>query len=77
LFNVFKDWRKFACYSGIGPFEYSSGSSVRARTKVNHFADKKIKSLLHLVVLNAIKYDAELRNITNENEMKANISSWY
>ena len=60
-FSVFKDWRKFACYSGIAPFEYSSGSSVRARTKVNHFADKKIKSLLHLVALNAIKYDAELK----------------
>ena len=61
LFIVFKDWRKFACYSGIAPFEYSSGSSVRARTKVNHFADKKIKSLLHLVALNAIKYDNELK----------------
>ncbi|WP_069796499.1 transposase [Cloacibacterium normanense] len=61
MYSVFKDWRKFACYSGIAPFEFSSGSSVRGRTKVNHFADKKIKSLLHLVALNAIKYDAELK----------------
>lgn len=40
-FKNFKIWRKFACYSGIVPFEYSSGTSIRGRSKVNHFADKK------------------------------------
>jgi len=46
-----RTWRKFACHSGIAPFEYSSGSSIKGRTKVNHLADKKIKSLLQLCAM--------------------------
>lgn len=33
-FTRFTDPKKFACYAGIAPFEYSSGSSIRGRTKV-------------------------------------------
>ncbi len=60
-FTAFADARKFACYSGVAPFEYSSGSSVRGRTKVNHMADKKMKSLLQMCALTAIKYDPQLK----------------
>lgn len=60
-FKAFDSWRKFACYAGVAPFEYSSGSSVRRRTKVNHMADKKIKSLLQMCALSAIKYDAQIK----------------
>ena len=60
-FTTFADSRKFACYSGVAPFEYSSGSSVRGRTKVNHMADKKMKSLLQMCALTAIKYDPQLK----------------
>src|SRR5690606_25466419 len=42
-FKAFKTWRKFACYAGVAPFEYRSGSSIKGRTKVNHIADKKMK----------------------------------
>lgn len=60
-FKAFDSWRKFACYAGVAPFEYSSGSSIRGRTKVNHMADKKIKSLLNMCALSAIKYDAQIK----------------
>src|SRR5690606_844038 len=60
-FTKFKNWRKFACYCGIAPFEYTSGSSIRGRTRVNHLADKKMKSLLHLLCLTAIRHDEELK----------------
>ena len=60
-FKAFKTWRKFACYSGVAPFEYSSGSSVRGRTKVNHLADKKMKSLLQMCAMTTIKYDPQLK----------------
>lgn len=60
-FKNFKNWRKFACYCGIVPFEYSSGTSIRGRSKVNHFADKKMKSILHLASFAAIRHDAEIR----------------
>lgn len=60
-FTAFTSGRKFACYSGVAPFEHSSGTSIKGKTRVSHLADKKMKSLLHLVSLTAIKYDPELK----------------
>lgn len=60
-FQSFDNWRQVACYAGVAPFEYSSGSSIRGRTKINHLADKKLKSLLNLCAMNAKKYDAEIK----------------
>ena len=64
-FKAFNSSRKFACYAGVAPFEYTSGSSVRGRTKVNHMADKKMKSLLQMCALTAIKYDPQLKEYYN------------
>jgi transposase IS116/IS110/IS902 family protein len=33
-----------ACYAGVAPFEYSSGTRIKVRTKANNIADKKMKS---------------------------------
>jgi len=65
-FTAFKNWRQFACYSGVAPFEYSSGTSVRGRTKVNHMADKKMKSLLQMCALTTLKYDPQLKEYYNK-----------
>jgi transposase len=59
-FKSFENWRKMACYAGVAPFEYSSGSSIKGRTKVNHLADKKMKALLNLCALNAKKFDKQM-----------------
>lgn len=60
-FKAFSSARKLACYAGVAPFEYSSGSSIRGGTKVNHMADKKMKSLLQMCALSAVKHDAQLK----------------
>ncbi|MBM6497922.1 transposase, partial [Flavobacterium macrobrachii] len=60
-FSAFDNARKFACYSGTAPFEYSSGSSIKGRTKVNHMADKKMKSILQMCALVAVKHDPQLK----------------
>lgn len=59
-FTAFDNWRKLACYAGIAPFEFSSGSSIKGRTKVNHMADKKMKSMLNMCALNMKKVDYEV-----------------
>ena len=61
-FTTFTNGRKFACYSGVAPFEHTSGTSIKGKTRVSHLADKKMKSLLHMVSLTAIKYDPELKD---------------
>lgn len=61
LFTIFENARKFACYSGVVPFEYSSGKSLKSVPRVSHLANKKMKTLLNLAVLTAIKRDPELK----------------
>lgn len=60
-FTKFDNWRKFACYSGIAPFDYQSGSSVRGRTKVNSIANKQMKRMLYMAAICAISFDTELK----------------
>ncbi len=60
-FQSFGKWRQMACYAGIAPFEYTSGTSIRGRTKVSHLADKKMKTLLNMCALNAKRLDPELK----------------
>lgn len=64
-FTAFANARKFACYSGVAPFEHTSGTSIKGKTRVSHLADKKMKTLLHMVSLTAIKYDPELKEYYN------------
>ncbi len=62
--NEFKDIteaKKFACYAGVAPFEHSSGSSIRGKTRVSTMANKTIKTLLHMVALGTIRRDGELK----------------
>ena len=59
-FTAFENWRKFACYAGVAPFEHTSGTSIRKKNKVSHFADKKVKSLLQMCVLSTIRYDNQI-----------------
>jgi transposase len=61
--NEFKDINepsKFACYSGIAPFDHSSGSSIRGRSRVSHQANKPMKTLLHLAAMVAICYNQDM-----------------
>ena len=61
-FEKIKDAKKYACYSGIAPFEHSSGTSVRGKNRVSHMANKKVKKVLHMAALSAIKMEGELRD---------------
>lgn len=65
-FTTFKNARKLACYAGVAPFPYQSGSSIKGRNKVNHLADKKLKSLLNMCALNAKIYDYQLKKYFND-----------
>ena len=61
-FTRFPSARKFACFCGTAPFEHSSGTSIRGKTRVNQQADKRMKTLLDLSAKSAIQYDKELRH---------------
>lgn len=60
-FTKFNDPRKFACYAGIAPFPYLSGTSVKGRTKLNPCANKRMKSLLNVASMSAIQLRGEYK----------------
>lgn len=60
-FLAYTDPRKFACYAGIAPFPYQSGTSIKGRTRVSHLANKSVKSLLHLAAMAAVVAKGDLR----------------
>jgi len=60
-FINFVDARKYACYAGVAPFSNQSGTSLNARDKVSHIANKKIKKLLFNAAMSAVQHDLELK----------------
>ena len=61
-FSTITDPRKMACYCGIVPFDHQSGTSVKRRPRVSTYADKSMKSILHLAAMSAIRFDNKFRD---------------
>ena len=61
-FTRFENSRKYACYSGIAPFTNQSGTSIKSKSRVSHYANKKMKSLLYLAASSAIQNDEEFKS---------------
>lgn len=58
-FSSFDTWRQFACYSGTAPFEHSSGTSIRGKTRLSKIGNTKMKALLSNGASAAIQSDNE------------------
>ncbi len=58
-FTNFDNWRQLACYAGTAPFEHSSGSSVRGKTRLSKVGDMKMKALLSNGATSVIQSDNE------------------
>lgn len=61
-FKSINDPKKLACYAGVVPFEYSSGSSIYKKPRVSNMADKALKKLLHLSAMRAVRLKGELQD---------------
>ena len=61
-FDRFDNAKQLACYCGVVPFKKTSGTSIKYKSTVSPFANKKLKKLLHLCALSAIKNDKELHS---------------
>lgn len=53
--------KQLASYSGVVPFEHTSGISIKGKNRVHKMANKDLKKMLHLCALTAIKYYPEFR----------------
>ena len=59
-FTLYSNAKQLACYCGVAPFEHTSGTSVKGKSKVSNFANKRLKKLLHLVAMSNISSNKEL-----------------
>lgn len=60
-FTAFDNGRQFNAYCGVAPYEHSSGSSIKGKTRNSPLANKKLKSLLTNGANSAINHNAELK----------------
>lgn len=61
-FLSFENAKQLACTAGVAPFEHSSGSSIKGKSRVSHHAHKRLKTLLHLCAMAALKNPGELKD---------------
>lgn len=47
--------RKLACYIGVAPFPYQSGSSINYKNRISKLGDQRLKALINLSAWNAIR----------------------
>lgn len=59
-FNRLADSRKLACYSGVAPFVYESGTSIKGKTGVSKFANGELKRILHMAAISSVQHNPEL-----------------
>lgn len=61
-FKTISEAKKFACYSGVVPFKYTSGTSVNSKAKVSKMANHHMKTLLHMAALSSIQMQGDLQD---------------
>lgn len=64
-FTNFTDPRKYACYCGVAPFEYSSGTSIRGKTKVSKVSNVRIKTYITRSAISAKRFDEQTKKYFN------------
>lgn len=72
-FTLFSNPRSYACYCGVAPFDYSSGKYV-GKSRVHHFANKQLKSLLNMAAMSAIQIKGEFKDYYNRRTIEQNKS---
>lgn len=60
-FESFADGRSYGAYIGVVPYEHSSGTSIRGKSRVSHMANKSLKSDLSMAAKAAVQHDSEMK----------------
>lgn len=60
-FTSFDNGRKYACYIGTAPFGSTSGTSIKAKPRVSHLANKRMKTLFSNGANSAKSWDPEIK----------------
>ena len=53
--------KQLACYAGVAPFEHTSGTSVKGKTKVHKMGNKELKANLYMCALSTLQNYEEFK----------------
>jgi transposase len=60
-FECFSDGRAYGAYIGVVPYEHSSGTSIRGRSRVSQMANKPVKADLSMAAKASVQHDTEMK----------------
>jgi len=60
-FTAFSDARKYSCYTGLAPYEHTSGTSIKGKSRTSHLANKRLRAYLNNGANSACNHDPEIR----------------
>jgi transposase len=60
-FERITEVKQMACHAGIAPFPHTSGTTIRGKTRISKMANMKLKTLLHMAAMAAIRSSTEIR----------------
>lgn len=60
-FTAFSEARKFNCYTGLAPYQNTSGISIKGKTRTSHLANKRLRAYLNNGANSASTWDPEIR----------------
>ncbi len=61
-FTRYNTARELACHAGVVPFRYTSGTSIKGKTRVSKQARKSLKTVVHMAATSIIRLNGELRD---------------
>jgi transposase len=60
-FECFPDGRTYGAYIGVVPYEHSSGTSIKGRSRVSQMANKPLKGDLSMAAKASVQHDPEMK----------------
>jgi transposase len=60
-FERFPDGRTYGAYIGVVPYDHSSGTSIRGKSRVSHMANKTLKADLSMAAKASVLHDPEMK----------------
>ncbi|MDQ3100312.1 MAG: IS110 family transposase [Bacteroidota bacterium] len=61
-FTRYNTPRELACHAGVAPFRYTSGTSIKGKTRVSKQARKGLKTIVHMAATSVIRLEGELKD---------------
>ena len=61
-FTRYNTPRELACHAGVAPFRYTSGTSIKGKTRVSKQARKGLKTIVHMAATSVIRLKGELKD---------------